>query len=115
MRKKVVYLAGPYRASSEYEVHRNIQQAELVALEVWRIGAVCICPQKNTAYYGGALPDEVWLAGDLELVRRSDAVLMVPGWELSPGSVSEKNFAESLSIPVFLTVDELRLWVSSQT
>lgn len=110
---KVVYLAGPYRNDTEYGVHRNIQQAESLAIEVWRLGAVCLCPQKNTAYFGGALPDSVWLDGDLELIRRSDAVLLMPSWESSDGAMREKAFAEQLGLPVCRTIDELRKWMSS--
>ena len=105
---KVVYVAGPYRADTELGVHQNIQAAERVALEVWKLGAVCLCPQKNTAYFGGVLPDSVWLEGDLELVRRSDAVLMIPGWEDSEGAKSEKVFAEECRIPVLESLDELK-------
>ena len=35
---KVVYVAGPYRASTEYQVLQNIRKAEEVALHVWRAG-----------------------------------------------------------------------------
>jgi hypothetical protein len=109
---KVVYLAGPYRSSTEIGVHRNIQAAERVALEVWRLGAVCICPQKNTAYFGGALPDAAWLEGDKELIRRADAVLLMNTWSTSPGACDEKTFAESIDKPVLSSLDELREWLS---
>ncbi|MGB2984818.1 MAG: DUF4406 domain-containing protein [Phycisphaerae bacterium] len=115
MSTKVVYLAGPYRADTEYKVHVQIQEAERLALEVWRCGGGCICPQKNTAYFGGALPDSVWLEGDLELVRRADAVIMAPGWMGSSGAVQERTLALELGKPVFESIDELRRWISEQT
>lgn len=71
----LVYIAGPYRAPTEWEVLGNIRRAEEVALRVWKAGAACICPHKNTAFFGGAAPDDVWLTGDLEMVRRCDAVV----------------------------------------
>lgn len=108
---KVVYLAGPYRAETEYGVHQNIQAAERVALEVWRMGAVCICPHKNTAYFGGELPDEVWLEGDRELIRRSDAVLMMDGSLASCGSSSEEQYAASIGKPLFNAPHLLEEWL----
>ncbi|MEE9476797.1 MAG: DUF4406 domain-containing protein [Roseateles sp.] len=111
---KVVYLAGPYRADTEYEVHRNIQAAEVVALEVWKLGAVCICPHKNTAYFGGALPADVWLKGSLELVRRSDAVLLMHDWCKSQGARAERTFATSagIALPVFHSLGALGDWLA---
>ena len=111
---RVVFVSGPYRSDSEYGVHQNIQRAEQLALEVWRLGVACICPQKNTAYFGGVLPDSTWLGGDLELVRRSDAVIMIPGWEASTGARHERTLAESLGIPVFTDIEELRKWCNSK-
>jgi hypothetical protein len=110
---KVVYLAGPYRASTEYGVHKNIQAAEQVALEVWRMGAVCICPHKNTAYFGGELPDETWLDGDRELIRRSDVVLMMDGYETSQGADAEGAFAARIHKPVLFSLDKLRKWLAA--
>ena len=108
---KVVYLAAPYRSPTEYGVHQNIQAAERVALEIWRLGAVCICPHKNTAYFGGALPDAVWLKGDFELIRRSDAVQMMDGWTHSGGAIDEKLFADDIGKPVLFSLQELEDWL----
>lgn len=66
---KLVAIAGPYRAPNEFEVVQNIRRAEALAVRVWRAGAACICPHKNTALFGGAAPDSVWLGGALEMVQ----------------------------------------------
>ena len=110
---KVVYVAGPYRAASEWRVLQNIRRAEAVALEVWRMGAACVCPHKNTAFFGGAAEDRVWLEGDLELIRRSDAVIVTSDWQESIGARGEVELAKSLGIPVFESIAELRKWLSS--
>lgn len=93
MRKKVIYIAGPFRAANQWEQEQNIRRAEELSLRVWRVGGVALCPHLNTRFFSGALPDEVWLEGDLELLRRCDAILMVQGWELSFGAVQERAFA----------------------
>jgi hypothetical protein len=111
---KVVYVAGAYRGSCEWEVEANIRKAEAIALQLWKMGAVAICPHKNTAHFGGALPDERWLQGDLELVRRSDAVCCAPGWEESEGARGEVALAHELAIPVFANPGQVKEWLSQQ-
>jgi hypothetical protein len=110
---KLVAIAGPYRAPCEFEVVQNIRRAEALAVRVWRAGAACICPHKNTAMFGGAASDSVWLNGALEMVRRSDAVLCVSGWEKSAGAKDEIELARRLGIPVFETFEELQQWLAS--
>lgn len=104
---RLVYIAGPYRATTEYGVYRNIQEAERVALEVWKAGYAAICPHKNTAFFGGACPDSVWLEGDLEILRRCDAVLMLDGWIDSNGAVAEYREASRIGKPVFTGIGQL--------
>jgi Domain of unknown function (DUF4406) len=109
---KVIYIAGPYRGPSEYQVLLNIRRAEEMALRVWRSGAACICPHKNTAFFGGAADDSVWLKGDLEIVRRCDAVVCVEGWNTSRGAIGEVELARQLGIPVFQSFEEFATWLS---
>lgn len=91
--KEVVYVIGPYRSKQgEHGVKKNIDKAEEVALSLWNLGYAVICPHKNTAFFGGAAPDEVWLKGDLELLYRSDIAVTVTGWEESSGSRDEIKF-----------------------
>ena len=108
---KLVYVAGPYRAEAEFGVLENIRRAEKVALEVWRAGAACICPHKNTAFFGGAADDRVWLEGDLEIIRRCDAIVLVEGWQNSTGTLAEIKLASELGLPVFEWLDEFRDWL----
>ena len=107
---RVVYIAGPYRANSAWEIEQNIREAEKIALHVWANGMVALCPHTQTRFYQGFLPDALWLAGDLELLARCDAVFLVPGWESSRGTMAEVNFAKQKGIPRFVTLMELERW-----
>ena len=98
---KLAYVAGPYRAPTEWEVKRNIEAAERIAVALWQQGYAVICPHKNTAFFGGAASDEVWLTGDLEIMRRCDLVVLVPGWRSSSGTRAEVAEAQCLGIPVY--------------
>jgi hypothetical protein len=107
---KVIFISGPYRdPRGEYYIHQNIQTARAYALAVWRMGGVALCPHLNTMLFGGAegLTDHVWLQGDLELLNRSDAILMIQGWERSQGSKAEKAFAEDHGIIVLESIEEV--------
>jgi nucleoside 2-deoxyribosyltransferase len=98
---KLVYVAGPFRGPDHWAIAENIRNAERVALKVWRMGAAALCPHANTAHFQNAAPDEVWLKGDLEMLARCDALVLVPDWERSVGTRAEVEFAQSRGIPVF--------------
>jgi hypothetical protein len=109
---KLVYVAGPYRGASEWEVVQNIRRAEALALAVWQSGAACICPHKNTALLGGAADDSVWLEGDLEMMRRCDAVVCTSDWRRSAGTLKEVRIATEIGLPVFFALGDLRAWIN---
>jgi hypothetical protein len=114
----VVYIAGPYRAPTPRRILANIWTAQEAALAVWRAGGVAICPHANTALFDGEADDAVWLAGDLELLRRSDAVLMCGAWGESEGATAEHAFAYELGLPIFYdTLDRnvLARWIADWT
>jgi nucleoside 2-deoxyribosyltransferase len=106
---KVIYIAGPFRAANAWGIEQNIRRAEALALEVWRLGAACICPHTNTRFFQNAAPDDVWLKGDIEIMLRCDAVLLTDDWERSSGARAEVAAALALPMPVFRTLDELRV------
>lgn len=107
----VVYIAGPYRAATPWQVLGNVRAAQEVALHVWKTGAVALCPHSNTGLFDGECPDEVWLDGDKELLRRCDAVLLTNDWRESRGARAERELALEIGLPVFEALGELRKWV----
>lgn len=104
---KVIYIAGPYRASTSYQVTSNIENARRIAGLVWARGFAALCPHMNSAHMDGAAPDLEFLEGTLELMRRCDGVMMIPGWESSEGARAERAEAERLAIPVFVDIRDL--------
>lgn len=110
---KVVYIAGPYRAKTAWEIEQNVRRAEEAALEVAKLGAMPLCPHTNTRFFHGLLTDEFWLNGTAELLRRSDAVYLLPGWVNSEGSVGESNLAHKLKMPIFNSLVGLADWIKS--
>lgn len=93
---KVVYIAGPYRAPTVSGIIENIIRARAEAMRWWWKDYAVICSHMNSALMDGVVPDEVFLNGDLELLRRSDIVVMLPGWKSSQGAAQEYNLAVEL-------------------
>ena len=111
---RVVYIAGPYRGPHAWAIEQNIRAAEVLALEVWRLGAAALCPHANTAHFQGAAPDALWLAGDLAMLRRCDAVMLTPDWRRSSGARAEVLDAHACGIPVFDDLAELGAWLTGR-
>jgi hypothetical protein len=100
---RVFYVAGPYRSNTEWGLVENIRQAEYVASLLWSWGFAVISPHKNTAHFGGihGLNDDVWLKGDLEILKRCDMVVVLPGWENSSGTKEEIELAKENHMPIY--------------
>ena len=90
---KIIYIAGAYRNKTEWGLVENIRHAEREAIKLWQQGWVVICPHKNTAFFGGTCPDNVWLEGDIEILKRCDAVYMLSNWQSSIGAKRELEVA----------------------
>ena len=98
---KVIYIAGKYRGPNAWAVEQNIRAAEEVAAKVWAMGHVALCPHANARHMlEGVCSEEHALAGTLELMRRCDAVVLVPNWRDSAGARAEVEEAKRLGMPV---------------
>lgn len=106
-RMKVAYIAGPVRAATKRQVWLNTKAAAEVGITVARFGYAVIVPHTNSRLPEllGNLGDEYWLAMDLEVLRRCDLVVLVPGWRSSVGTQKEVELARSLGIPVYELAD----------
>lgn len=116
---KVVYVIGPFRAATHWDLLQNVRQAERLGLEVAKRGAMPLIPHNNTANFNGLLSEDFWVEGTKELLRRADAAITVEAiggeWQKSVGSVGEvREMGEVLGRPVFHHLEHLRLWLSSQ-
>jgi len=100
----IIYIAGPYRGTSQVEIASHIYEARKVAIEVWEAGHVALCPHLNTAHFEEdcSTKDTEYLEGDFQLLARCDSILMIKDWELSKGALAEKKFAEERKIPIYI-------------
>lgn len=95
----IIYLAGKYTG----DVDRNIADARKVAVACWEKGYATICPHLNTSHFEidcGATYED-YMKGDMEILLRCDAIVMLPGWEDSPGARMERECAIQYGTPVY--------------
>ena len=104
---EVVYVAGPFRAATGWGIEQNVRRAEQVALEVARRGYTYLCPHMNSRYFHGEGSEAYWIEATQKLMRRSDALVLVKGWEESQGTLGEIKEAKWLGMPVFERVEDL--------
>jgi len=104
---KIIYVAGAYRADSENGVFENIVAARAVAQKLWHKGWAVICPHMNTAFMGSNKHDTIFLDGDLEILSRCDAILMLPGWHESIGANMEYDLARLRNLIVYYDIAEV--------
>lgn len=104
---KIIYVAGCYRSNCEWQLEQFIRQAEDASLRLWKSGWAVICPHKNTAHFGGALgiPDNVWLEGGIEILKRCDAIYMLSNWNDSKGAIRERELALKLGLEILYEVE----------
>lgn len=107
---KLIYIAGPYIGDGDpHTIKMNILKASILSLLCWKRGWAAICPHKNTegyeAYEGqDGLTAESWYQGDLEILSRCDAILMVPGWETSKGARKELEYAQMKGLTIYMHI-----------
>ena len=111
---RLVFIAGPFGGESHWDVQCNVHAARVAGLEVARMGGMPIIPHANSCYFFGTLPETHWLAGYLELLARCDALLVLPGWEDSKGTMGEIELATELCMPTFYSQSALWAWLRAQ-
>jgi nucleoside 2-deoxyribosyltransferase len=111
-RVKLVYVAGPYRAPTQWECEQNIRRAEAMAYEVALAGAYPVCPHTNTRmWFEASQPSEFWIEASLLLMRRCDAAIFAPDWQRSSGARAERQFCVDYRHAYFDYIDQLAEWL----
>lgn len=108
---KVIYIAGAFRADTQWQIRCNVHAAECAAYEVAQLGAMPLIPHANTEHFHGSMPDEFWLRGTLELMYRCDAILVLRSWAHSDGTKAEMQAARNVGLPVFMSRTALADWI----
>jgi len=99
-----VYVAGAYSAPHIIGVMANIRKGQIASLDLLKSGYAPFCPFID--YQFSLISDdpptlEEYYAYSLAWLEASDAVLVLPGYENSKGTLAEIKRAIDLSIPVY--------------
>lgn len=102
----LIYVSGPYSGTPE-QTKNHIAAARQVSIKLWEMGHAVICPHLNTANFelDCKATYEQYIEGDLNMIARCDALVMLPGWEGSKGAKIEYSYASALDIPIFQSTD----------
>lgn len=109
----LIYIAAPYTAPDPIA---NAREAVLVADRIYEASnheLVPLVPHCNLVW-NFVVPHDVehYYAYDMELLKRCDALLRIPGE--SWGADEEVKFAEANNIPVFYGEDDLFDWAEDE-
>ena len=109
---KFIYISGPISASARYIEYENCLHARQWAQMVMQCGAAVHCP--HLCYLAGLidiLDWETFIAMDIEIIKRCDAILMIGAWQGSSGCIEEYNAAQEAGILIFTTISQVRDFV----
>lgn len=110
-RERVIYVSGRYTGPTKAHRVINISRAELVSVALVEAGFTYHCPHMNTALLEAypSLKYQIYMEMDMETIRRSDGICMIPEWDKSSGALTELALAQELNKGVifaeFLNLD----------
>jgi hypothetical protein len=104
---KIVFVAGPYNAKTDTDKRWNIIKAIQVAEQLIAAGHMPIVPHTNTQYMGGLASEKFFYEGYETVLKKCDAIALVPGWEHSKGARRELKLAQLLKMEV-MEFEEVR-------
>lgn len=116
MNRRYVYIAGPYGDKDPYcVIDERINIARMAARELAILAIPYYSSHLNCAHFeviAPQAPEEFWKAMGMGFVDGAAALLMLPNWKASKGSVAEWKRALELSIPVYERdgIDKLAHW-----
>lgn len=112
---KLVYISGPMSTETRWEVEKLQMHLREVGLALIRTGHAVIIPvwfgdfiNRNELNAGlnlrangkkWKLEDQI-LGSDIEIVKRSDAIMMCKGWSKSKGALQEREAAVEAGIEI---------------
>jgi len=114
VRTRTVYVAGPFNSNGAVGVLGNMRRGIRTCIELLvKHNFAPFCPW-NDAFFAlltdEEIPIEKFYAYSLAWLEKSDAVLVLPGWENSKGTCREMARASDLGIPIFFDIDALLEW-----
>jgi len=108
---KIVYVAGPMSADTEWLIELNVRAAEAMGFDIASAGAFPLIPHTNARWLHSEFSQEFMVEGSLALLTKCDAMIVCRGWESSRGTKAEMQMCEEQGIPYFLSLTDLEDWL----
>ena len=110
---KRVYVAGPYSADNISDIFENIRKGMRAGVEVFLAGYSPYVSWHDFHHNlmlkdGESLSVNDYYEMSMAWLVVSDAMLVLPGWMESKGTLAEIKRAEELKIPIFYTFEALK-------
>ena len=110
-----VYVAGAYSANNVIDILDNMRKGMRKGTEVLLAGFAPFVPWLDYQFQfmlreGERLNVKHYYKYSLAWMEASQAVLVVPGYENSDGTLNEIKRAHELNIPVFYSLNDLVSW-----
>jgi hypothetical protein len=117
MEQPLIYVAGPFRAETPWEIEQNIRRAEEYGLFVAKLGGVPVIPHTMYRFFQNSLPDAFWLNAGLTLLQPCVAVAVCVDRDQAQrsfGTVGEIGNAILRNIPIFYNQPRslLDVWIA---
>ena len=106
--RKRIYVAGSYSADNVIDVLNNIKKGNQMAADLMKMGFAPFSPwldHQFQFYENLSLQD--YYDYSIAWLIVSDAMLVLPGYENSKGTLKEIEIAEYEEIPVYYDVNKL--------
>jgi hypothetical protein len=114
MNKALIYIAGALRSDIPGYINncrKMILTAEEVRLQGYAVFIPCLDFLTGLTVGGYEFHD--YFDNSFEILKRCDAIFLVPGWQTSEGTKKEIALAQELNIPVYENIMDLRANVYS--
>jgi hypothetical protein len=112
----VVYIAGPISGPNVESWVRNLHRFFAMENMLWRHGFSPINPAADliAAIMHGQYEYEDYLDKDESLVKRSDYIYMLPGWECSEGASREYAWALKAQVVPVESIAQILRYVEAK-
>ena len=85
-----------------------------MAVELARLGAAPYCPHANLGHAFGHIEETTAREVNMAFLGACDAVVLLPGWQKSVGTLEERANALAWDKPVFEGLAAIRTWLGAK-
>lgn len=105
-----IYVAGKYSDSNIIEVLNNIREGIKMSAKVLKMGHVPFSPwlDYQFQFYEPELKVEDYYNYSLTWLKCCDAMLVLPNYENSKGTLKEIEVAKENNIPIYYSLEDLK-------